>query len=61
MGSQSREFNISQINNGEEEIDGIPNIIIQYEEVTYSEVKKIHLGGSFGEHVFERIKSGSIS
>jgi hypothetical protein len=61
MGSQSREFNISQINSGEEEIDGIPNIIIQNEEVTYSEVKKIHLGGSFGEHVFERIKGGSIS
>jgi hypothetical protein len=34
---------------------------VQSEEITFNEIKKVHLGGSFGEHVFEKIKGGSLS
>ena len=57
IGSQSKEFVIGSSNDN----DGTPQVQLNSEEITYNEIKKVHLGGSFGEHVFEKIKGGSLT
>ena len=47
--SQSKEFPVNVQN------------IAESEEIYYTEIKKLNMGGSFGEHIFEKIKGGSLT
>jgi hypothetical protein len=35
--------------------------IAESEEIYYTEIKKLNMGGSFGEHIFEKIKGGTLT
>ena len=35
--------------------------LAESEEIYYSEIKKLNMGGSFGEHIFEKIKGGTLT
>ena len=47
--SQSKEFTVTVQN------------LAESEEIYYTEIKKLNMGGSFGEHIFEKIKGGTLT
>jgi hypothetical protein len=47
--SQSKEFTVTVQN------------LAESEEIYYTEIKKLNMCASFGEHIFEKIKGGTLT